>query len=50
MDFSALQKLIDDDISSNKTPVIVIAFAGNVWHTLAYQVNESYGELLLNGN
>jgi glutamate/tyrosine decarboxylase-like PLP-dependent enzyme len=28
MDISALQKLIEDDISSGKTPTLVVSFAG----------------------
>jgi len=37
MNVSVLQKLVEDDMSSGKTPTIVIAYAGNfdVSHDIA---------------
>jgi len=34
MELNVLQKLIEDDISSGKTPTIVIAYAGNCLYVL----------------
>jgi len=40
MDVSVLQKLIEDDVSSGKTPTIVLAYAGQFY----VSVNISVGE------
>lgn len=43
MDVNVLQKLVEDDVSSGKTPTIVVAYAGNVYSCVV--VTQSHWKL-----